>query len=85
MIIQLQFDDGRVLTVTADQLVEALRSHLEELPQTAAVPARCTLCQFGRIGEIGYCTCALGRDLKRIEASKINPVGGMDGGDDADA
>ena len=84
MIIQLQFDDGRVLTVTADQLVEALRSHLKELPQTADEPARCTLCQYGRIGD-GYCTCALGRDIKRIMAPTFNPVGGMDGGDDADA
>jgi hypothetical protein len=82
MIIQLQFDDGRVYTVTPDQLVSALRAHLEELPQTAAVPARCPLCQYGRIGD-GYCTCALGRDLRRIEAPTFNPVGGMDGGDDA--
>lgn len=91
MRITIEFDDGRLAVLTAEELTAAfLRSiesevsvaflrTLESHHVQAAAPGRCPLCKYGRIGS-DYCSCQLGRDLKRIETGRApNPVGGVEG------
>jgi hypothetical protein len=60
----------------AKELVEETRQEtrqrlLTDVPGADATPpGRCANCKFGRLPDGGYCTCATGRDLERVEQSK---------------
>ena len=79
MTIHLEYPDGRKLAMSPEAFLAMFLQFLEVLEPSPVQPARCPACQFGRIG-LDYCTCQLGRDLKRIETKVPNPVGGMDEG-----
>jgi hypothetical protein len=67
--ITIEFEDGREVTLTDVKSVMVAQEH-----RIVAPSERCPICKFGRVDD-GYCTCALGRDLKRVETRRApNPA-----------